>query len=314
MGAHGEDVVIKSSPWSVADTVTRRLAVAAARELKVFAVIDHSAEADSIGLRLRDTKLVIFGSPSSATPVMAAAPLVALDFPLKVLVWAADDYQTKLSYTAAGATTRDPTAWTRRWFPAEVSGRRTSAHRAPTSPARRHQPWPSEERNGNTSSTDIHVVCRRNRTAKVNQTTRRSSMRWSVRGIRPRGCGCRIGVRPLRPLGCIQIVDLFAEDAAVTCVPGELLDKVSSVHRMLTLHSRRGLCVPTGVSQVDCTSAALVQPNLRTCVVRTYTAWARDGSRFSSSVTSPAPADLLSSLLSLTAILTRFVSRNPAFP
>jgi uncharacterized protein (DUF302 family) len=106
IGAHSEDVVTKSSPWSVADTVTRLLAVAAARELKVFAVIDHSTEADEVGLHLRDTKLVIFGSPAAATPVMAAAPLVALDLPLKVVVWAADDYQTKLSYTAAGALAR----------------------------------------------------------------------------------------------------------------------------------------------------------------------------------------------------------------
>jgi uncharacterized protein (DUF302 family) len=99
-------VVTKSSPWSVADTVTRLLAVAAARQLKVFAVIDHSAEADNVGLHLRDTKLVIFGSPASATPVMAAAPIVALELPLRVVVWAADDYQTKLSYTAPGALAR----------------------------------------------------------------------------------------------------------------------------------------------------------------------------------------------------------------
>jgi uncharacterized protein (DUF302 family) len=55
---------------------------------------------------LRDTKLVILGSPATATPVMAAAPLVALDLPLKVVVWSADDYQTKLSYTAPGALAR----------------------------------------------------------------------------------------------------------------------------------------------------------------------------------------------------------------
>ena len=101
-----EDVVTKLSPWSVADTVTRLSAAAAARELKVFAVIDHSGEAANAGLQLRDTKLVIFGSPAAATPVMVAAPLAALDLPLKVLVWFADDYQTKLSYTAPGALVR----------------------------------------------------------------------------------------------------------------------------------------------------------------------------------------------------------------
>jgi uncharacterized protein (DUF302 family) len=67
--------------------------------MKVFAVIDHSGEAHAVGLELRETTLVIFGSPEAGTPVMVAAPLAALDLPLKVLVWA-DGYQTKLSYTA----------------------------------------------------------------------------------------------------------------------------------------------------------------------------------------------------------------------
>jgi uncharacterized protein (DUF302 family) len=101
-----EDVVTKLSPWSVADTVARLLAVAAARELKVFAIIDHSGEAANVGLHLRDTTLVIFGSAAAVTPVMAAAPLAALDLPLRVLVWAADDYQTKLGYTAPSALGR----------------------------------------------------------------------------------------------------------------------------------------------------------------------------------------------------------------
>src|ERR1700687_3356946 len=106
VGAHGQEVVTKLSPWSVADTVTRLLAVAAARELKVFAVINHSGEADNVGLHLRDTKLVIFGSPAAGTPVMQAAPLAALDLPFKVLIWDSDDCQTKLSYTALGALAR----------------------------------------------------------------------------------------------------------------------------------------------------------------------------------------------------------------
>jgi uncharacterized protein (DUF302 family) len=94
-----ERVVTKLSPWSVADTVARLSNVAAAKGLKVFAVIDHSGEAQAVGLELRDTKVVIFGSPEAGTPVMQAAPLAALDLPLKVLVWL-DDHQTKLSYTA----------------------------------------------------------------------------------------------------------------------------------------------------------------------------------------------------------------------
>jgi uncharacterized protein (DUF302 family) len=97
-----EDVVTKLSPWSVAATVSRLSEVLAARGMKVFAVIDHSGEAKTVGLELRDTKLIIFGSPKVGTPVMVAAPLAALDLPLKVLVWA-DDRQTKISYTAPRA-------------------------------------------------------------------------------------------------------------------------------------------------------------------------------------------------------------------
>ncbi|MGO9976152.1 MAG: DUF302 domain-containing protein [Solirubrobacteraceae bacterium] len=93
-------VVTKLSPWSVADTVARLSAVIAARGMKMFAVIDQSGEAQAAGLELRDTKLVIFGSPQAGTPVMVAAPLAALDLPLKVLVWE-DGCQTKVSYTAA---------------------------------------------------------------------------------------------------------------------------------------------------------------------------------------------------------------------
>ncbi|MGP7998328.1 MAG: DUF302 domain-containing protein [Streptosporangiaceae bacterium] len=100
-GPAGE-VVTKLSPWSVRDTVARLSAVIAARGMKLFAVIDHSGEAAGRGLDLRDTKVVIFGSPETGTPVMASAPLAALDLPLKVLVWA-DGHQTKLSYTAPEA-------------------------------------------------------------------------------------------------------------------------------------------------------------------------------------------------------------------
>jgi uncharacterized protein (DUF302 family) len=95
--AQDEVVVTKSSPWSMADTVARLSAVVAARGMKVFAVIDHSDEARMVGLALRDTKLFIVGSPSASTPVIAAAPLAALDLPLRVVVWE-DGLQTKVSY------------------------------------------------------------------------------------------------------------------------------------------------------------------------------------------------------------------------
>jgi len=95
----GAGVVTKLSPRSVGETVSRLVTLVEGRGMKVFAVIDHSGEAARVGLELRDTKVVIFGSPQAGTPVMAAAPPAALDLPLKVLVWADGD-QTKVSYTS----------------------------------------------------------------------------------------------------------------------------------------------------------------------------------------------------------------------
>jgi uncharacterized protein (DUF302 family) len=92
-------IVTKPSAGTVEDTVGRLEDVIAGRGLELFAVIDHSGEAEAVGLSLRDTKLVIFGSPAAGTPVMQARPLAALDLPLKALVWD-DDGQTQISYTA----------------------------------------------------------------------------------------------------------------------------------------------------------------------------------------------------------------------
>jgi uncharacterized protein (DUF302 family) len=97
----GKGLVTKSSPRSVPDTAARVSAVVASKGMKLFAVIDHSGEARADGLELRDTIVVIFGSPKGGTPVMQSEPLAALDLPLKVLVWA-DGEETKVTYTAAG--------------------------------------------------------------------------------------------------------------------------------------------------------------------------------------------------------------------
>jgi uncharacterized protein (DUF302 family) len=92
--------VTKTSPRSVADTVARLLDLLGSKGVKVFAVIDQQAEARAVGLELRQTTLVIFGNPAVGTGVMAAAPLSALDLPLKVLVWAEPGAATNVSYTA----------------------------------------------------------------------------------------------------------------------------------------------------------------------------------------------------------------------
>jgi uncharacterized protein (DUF302 family) len=91
-------MITKSSPWSVEDTVSRLADALESRGIKLFDIIDHSGEAAAVGLELRDTKLVIFGSPLAGTPVMVAVAQAALDLPLKVLIWADGD-QTRLCYT-----------------------------------------------------------------------------------------------------------------------------------------------------------------------------------------------------------------------
>jgi uncharacterized protein (DUF302 family) len=92
-------VVTKVSPRSFADTVKRLTDLLAEKNVKVFDVIDQRAAAREAGLDLRDTTLVIFGSPAAGTPVMDAVPLSGLDLPLKVLIWD-DAGQTKVSYYA----------------------------------------------------------------------------------------------------------------------------------------------------------------------------------------------------------------------
>lgn len=100
--ADEQGIVTKLSPRPVADTVARLTAMVSARGMKLFAVINQAAEARQAGLELRETMLVIFGSPAAGTPVMAASPLAALDLPLKVLVWD-DAGQTSVSYYAPAA-------------------------------------------------------------------------------------------------------------------------------------------------------------------------------------------------------------------
>ena len=95
----GTGIITKSAPGNVADTVTKLINLVEARGMTVFVVVDHSGEAARQGLDLRDTNLVIFGSPAAGTPVMEASPLTALDLPLKILIWD-DDGQTKVSFTS----------------------------------------------------------------------------------------------------------------------------------------------------------------------------------------------------------------------
>jgi uncharacterized protein (DUF302 family) len=90
-------VITKLSPRSVSETVARLIEILTNKGVQLFAVIDQSEAARNVGLELRETTLVIFGSPRAGTPIMIAEPLAALDLPLKLLIWA-DDLQINVSY------------------------------------------------------------------------------------------------------------------------------------------------------------------------------------------------------------------------
>jgi uncharacterized protein (DUF302 family) len=85
------------SHYSVGETVTRLGAAFEAKGMKVFATIDHSGEAEKVGLKMRPTRVMLFGSPKGGTPLMVAAPSLAIDLPMKVLI--AEDDQGKVSVT-----------------------------------------------------------------------------------------------------------------------------------------------------------------------------------------------------------------------
>jgi uncharacterized protein (DUF302 family) len=81
--------------------VTRLLEILQAKGVKLFAVVDHSGEAERLGLKMPPTRLLIFGNPKAGTPLMLAAPSVALDLPLKILVAEDAAGKTWTSYNAS---------------------------------------------------------------------------------------------------------------------------------------------------------------------------------------------------------------------
>jgi uncharacterized protein (DUF302 family) len=93
-------IVDVPSRHSVDETVRRVKNILQTKGITLFALIDHSGEAEKVGMKMRPTKLLIFGSPKAGTPLMLAAPSIAIDLPLKILVW--EDAQGKvwLSYNS----------------------------------------------------------------------------------------------------------------------------------------------------------------------------------------------------------------------
>lgn len=93
-------IVNKPSKHSVADTVGRLEETLRVKGVRLFALIDHSGEAEKVGLKMRPTKLLIFGNPKAGTPLMQAAPSSAIDLPLKILVWEDESGKTWVSYNS----------------------------------------------------------------------------------------------------------------------------------------------------------------------------------------------------------------------
>jgi uncharacterized protein (DUF302 family) len=100
-GAAENGIVRIASQHSVDDTVKKLEGILQAKGVKLFAVVDHSGEAEKAGLKMPNTKLLIFGSPKAGTPLMLASPSVALDLPLKILIAEDGEGKVWVSYNAA---------------------------------------------------------------------------------------------------------------------------------------------------------------------------------------------------------------------
>jgi len=93
-------IVTIPSNHSVDETVAHATGILQAKGITLFAVIDHSGEAEKVGLKMPPTKLLIFGSPKAGTPLMLAAPSIAIDLPLKLLVWQDEQGKVWISYNS----------------------------------------------------------------------------------------------------------------------------------------------------------------------------------------------------------------------
>jgi uncharacterized protein (DUF302 family) len=87
MNATANGFLSQRSQHSVDETVARLKNILDAKGVMLFALVDHSGEAKKAGMDMRPTKLLIFGNPAAGTPLMLAAPSIAIDLPLKILVW-----------------------------------------------------------------------------------------------------------------------------------------------------------------------------------------------------------------------------------
>jgi uncharacterized protein (DUF302 family) len=93
-------IASKKSNHSVDETLEKLKSMLQAKGVAIFAIVDHSGEAEKVGLKMPPTKLIIFGSPKAGTPLMLAAPSVAIDLPLKILISQDADGNVWISYNS----------------------------------------------------------------------------------------------------------------------------------------------------------------------------------------------------------------------
>ncbi|QNI31225.1 DUF302 domain-containing protein [Alloacidobacterium dinghuense] len=96
-------IVTIPSSHSVDETVARLEKILVEKGIKLFALVDHSGEAEKAGLKMPPTKLAIFGSPKAGTPLMLASPSIAIDLPLKILIYETKNGETKNGEDANGS-------------------------------------------------------------------------------------------------------------------------------------------------------------------------------------------------------------------
>ena len=99
--AIGNGIISQPSNHSVDQTVETLTNLLKSKNVTLFALVDHSGEAEKVGMKMPSTKLLIFGSPKAGTPLMLAAPSVAIDLPLKILVWEDAQHKVWVSYNSA---------------------------------------------------------------------------------------------------------------------------------------------------------------------------------------------------------------------
>ena len=131
MISHAETGIVSiPGNQSVDQTVEKLEQILKAKGVKLFALVDHGGEAEKAGMQMRPTKLLIFGSPKAGTPLMIATPSIAIDLPLKILVWEDGNGKVWISYNSlayleAGITCLKNSfrtlLWSKRWQPRRQS-------------------------------------------------------------------------------------------------------------------------------------------------------------------------------------------------